>query len=665
MEKLLREIEGFVSLQTKDESNKLSEREIFLSEVYDGLSEEYDQCELALSDYDSITTDMRIDGFDLVKEDLISLYISDYGDANLREFTKHDYEQLLCKAVKFIQESKEGLYKKLDDSTEIYRLSEYIYNYSKKIHKYHIFVVTNGIRNFGDKIDLKKLAGASFIEDTIIDLDKIKELKIFEHEEIEEINANLLSDFGVKYQCVECPSDDEDKKVYLFFIDGRVLGSLYEQYGYDLLDGNVRAYLKKTQKVNKGIYETIKNEPYNFSIFNNGLSTVANSVIIDPEGNITEIKGWRIVNGGQTTATIDEALKNKIDLKNVKVAVKMTVLYEHPNDEEFIAKISECANTQNKVNKSDFSSNEKYHVELESLSRNVSVPSNIENHSFEKWFYERTKGKYDLERARKSKDIFEAEFPKKKKFDKTLLAKAVMSWEQEPFTVSLGKEKNFMTFNNRIRANSGLFKLDEEYYQDLIGSIILFKYCDKRIGLLKQGGYKANILTYVIAELSYLSNRKLNLKRFWELQEVPEALDSIIDDLAKEIYNIITNPPVGNTNVAMWCRKKECWNQIRDYDFNIKIPSVLLSENQYDFAKQTEMTSVNGKLKDVMEVTANEWGSISVWGKETELLTANERKMAFSMLKAVQQGRSLSPKQIDYAKSIFKKACENGFEMGE
>lgn len=52
-----------------------------------------------------------------------------------------------------------------------------------------------------------------------------------------------------------------------------------------------------------------------FMAYNNGISTIAESIAIDESRsngdivNITEITGWQIVNGGQTTASIYNAYK--------------------------------------------------------------------------------------------------------------------------------------------------------------------------------------------------------------------------------------------------------------------------------------------------------------------------------------------------------------------
>ena len=48
---------------------------------------------------------------------------------------------------------------------------------------------------------------------------------------------------------------------------------------------------------------------------------------------------------------------------------------QHVLEDEMVSKISEYANTQNKINKSDLLANTRFMSELERLSRNVWIPA--------------------------------------------------------------------------------------------------------------------------------------------------------------------------------------------------------------------------------------------------------------------------------------------------
>lgn len=79
----------------------------------------------------------------------------------------------------------------------------------------------------------------------------------------EDIVINL-EDFGVDgIPCLEASKGD-DYTAYLCNIPGKVLADIYNKYGGRLLEGNVRSFLTAKGKVNKGIRNTILNEPGKF-----------------------------------------------------------------------------------------------------------------------------------------------------------------------------------------------------------------------------------------------------------------------------------------------------------------------------------------------------------------------------------------------------------------
>src|SRR5207245_2348063 len=114
-------------------------------------------------------------------------------------------------------------------------------------------------------------------------------------------------------------------------------------------------------------------------------------------------------------------------------------------EEKLVPLISRFANTQTKVNASDFDANDRFHVTLEQISRQLWVP-NPGGKATSKWFYERARGSYLDEIGRQStaslKTKFKVQYPATQKLTKTLAAKYEMAWMQQPQKVSLGSEKN-------------------------------------------------------------------------------------------------------------------------------------------------------------------------------------------------------------------------------
>ena len=321
-------------------------------------------------------------------------------------------------------------------------------------------------------------------------------------------SSNLIIDLKKRYDNPLLGvriSSTKDFDIYLTSIPGRLLARIYENHKSRLLEGNVRSYLKRTQKTNSGIVKTIQNVPSEFVAYNNGLSTVASasgSEIRRISGNFFEIRilnQLQIVNGGQTTVTIYECSKDPMDLGEVIVPMKLTVLKRRENEAEMVSNISRYANTQTAIAKSDLSSNEPFYKEMEKLSRNTPCyKDNIVTSSTEYfWFFERSNGQYNTEKRviyNYSKS-FARRYPDKLKFSKKILAKAIMAYQMHPDTVCLGNEKNFVTFNEYIIENCII--PNELYYKRFIGALILWRSVDKII-LKAKLPIKAAVLPYTI-----------------------------------------------------------------------------------------------------------------------------------------------------------------------
>src|SRR5690606_24366032 len=116
---------------------------------------------------------------------------------------------------------------------------------------------------------------------------------------------------------------------------------------------------------------------------------------------IAFVKDFQIVNGGQTTASIYHTWKkDKVDISNVFVPLKLTIVKNRENFSEIVGRIAEYANTQNRVSASDLSSNKENHVIIEKLSRTIwAPPISGESHQT-RWFFERSRGQYKNERIR-------------------------------------------------------------------------------------------------------------------------------------------------------------------------------------------------------------------------------------------------------------------------
>ena len=90
------------------------------------------------------------------------------------------------------------------------------------------------------------------------------------------VNFEQLSEKAIS--CLPAFTGLNDYESYLLVMPGKLIADLYDKYGERLLEQNVRTFLQFRGKVNKGIRNTILNEPEMFFAYNNGLTATAESM---------------------------------------------------------------------------------------------------------------------------------------------------------------------------------------------------------------------------------------------------------------------------------------------------------------------------------------------------------------------------------------------------
>lgn len=107
---------------------------------------------------------------------------------------------------------------------------------------------------------------------------------------------------------------------------------IYRNKRLIILGSWLRMFLNLKGNVNKEIRYTILHEKENFFAYNNGISTTADSIeteIVNGVPLITKLNNFQIINGVQTTATLAATMiKEKVDLSNIYVQMKLTILKE-------------------------------------------------------------------------------------------------------------------------------------------------------------------------------------------------------------------------------------------------------------------------------------------------------------------------------------------------
>jgi hypothetical protein len=459
----------------------------------------------------------------------------------------------------------------LEESSHEYRLAMLLQSYISKIARVRVLVLTNAHLKIRKKVFETSQIGDLTIHTNVFDLDRYVKISTTGTDPVE---IDLLEDFSGEIPCIQASGNSAGYKSYLFAIPGPVLADIFAAYGNRLLEQNVRTYLQAKTSVDKGILKTISEEPSMFFAYNNGLTATASSVKTASRADgslaITYIKDFQIVNGGQTTASILYARDGlKYELSDVFAQVKLSVV-EEEKLEKVVPKISEYANTQNKVSLADLASNSPVQIRIERLSKEVVVPQKAGALHASKWFYERARGQYKSlfsYKTQPQRRKLEIEFPKSQLVEKTDLAKFELAFEGRPHHVSEGAQKCFYRYiTTSLKTSSDGAELNDVWFKCAMAKGILFRRLDKEVALSdwykNDKGLKAQTVAYTIAACADTfreAGQQIDLIRIWRDQEVPTALLNWMLDQARAVHRILNTPPGSVKNPGEFCKKEFCW----------------------------------------------------------------------------------------------------------
>lgn len=482
---------------------------------------------------------------------------------------KIDITKYSKQATKFYRMCKSGYFDNVEETDPGYIISEYINGYEQEIENIRVILMTN--RETTPDIPASVKIDKVMVKFDVWDLERVCQ-SLYQKKAHEDLVVRFQNKYNCPLKMIKVKQENEIYDCYIGVIPGKCLAEIYRDEGQRLIEKNVRSFLQATGKINQGIKNTLQNEPEMFMTYNNGISTTAKSIIVDEDKSddtfvvIKEVTDWQIVNGGQTTASIYNALQTGIDISSVNVQIKLTVIRDESKTEEMVGYISKYANSQNKINMSDFSANDSYHVEMERLSRKIYVP--VENgKSTQRWYYERARGQYMVDVNRQPtpslKKKFKALNPKSMCISKTVAAKCMMAWMKYPYVVSKGLETNFIEFSAMIKRGE-VPEPTEDTYISMIAKVILFKECDKLVAKQNFGGYKAQIDYYTISLLAEFFSNDISDEQIWEMQSISPELSLIIEDLIMVVWNHFMNPVVKGINITQWYKKEDCWKLLKN-----------------------------------------------------------------------------------------------------
>ncbi|MBY0243236.1 MAG: AIPR family protein [Burkholderiaceae bacterium] len=525
---------------------------------------------------------LRLSGYALSDEgDQLDLYVSLYeGCDDVTSIPDSETTRAAEQCARFLSQCVSGaLAAAMDESHDAYVLVQTVEKGYPAIDQIRIYVLTDRKAKTGN-------FQSRVIQGKTVKLEVMDIQRLFNHWQSGKPRDELVVNFGdvagAPLPCVWVGSENGEYDYAMTVLPGEVLRFLYEKYGPRILEANVRSFLSQTNAVNKGIRDTLRDQPERFMAYNNGVVIVADEAHLgratDGSPGITWLKGMQIVNGGQTMASIFFAKKKNpaVDLRPVRVPAKVIVLRraDDVTEDALIADISRYANSQSVVKGSDHYANKPYHIALEKLAMTTYCPDGLG-----RWYYERAAGSYKVMLEREAKTPAELRrlqdsMPANRKLTKTDFAKYQCAWMRMPDLVSLGGQKAFPVFMKMVMPSddSAPALPDVQAYRDMIARVIIFKSAARLINP-RFPAFKANVTAYTVSVVSLLLGDQLSLDNVWKQQGISQGLAQQIVIWSDEV-NSLLHSSAGGRMISEWAKKKECWEILRSHRYSAYSTSI-------------------------------------------------------------------------------------------
>jgi len=255
-------------------------------------------------------------------------------------------------------------------------------------------------------------------------------------------------------------------------IQAKELADMKQRFGNKLFNSNVRRFLGY-KGANKGMLLTLQNkfERPRFWYYHNGVTAVCESYTQDAKSKTIHVNGLQIVNGCQTTVTLDDGRGYYYD--DDPGPTLLLRLIRTKEDDEFLRTISQYTNTQSQVTNQDLASNDQIQKHLQNSFIGIG------------YFYERARGEWKaLSTAERAKFTLNGVERRLANGD---VAKSVMAFIGMPTEAKAKKQLQFM--HSPVGGYYDLiFDVSRQVWEYLLAYQLL-DYCEVRRGEF-QGDYR-------------------------------------------------------------------------------------------------------------------------------------------------------------------------------
>lgn len=269
-----------------------------------------------------------------------------------------------------------------------------------------------------------------------------------------------------------------------------------------VFESNIRQWMQFKTTVNKGLRETLQDNPNKFFFYNNGITIVV-SDFEEIGDNVIKLYAPQIVNGAQTSNSILDHSKRT---KNMEGSITVTII--KADDEQEQNNITKYRNSQNSVRGKDLVSLMDFHKSIKSQLKNYGYFYEIQAGSFDA----KTKSKQCEHKGDSTYNKYLPENHKKVIVAKDAIQALVAGIEQRP-TEAYSSPAQFLPRGSKYDDvfNENL----KDDYKLLLYPYLVKEYAKKILKYGKQGGHKTkrySTLFYVAVYFRILYTKILESK---------------------------------------------------------------------------------------------------------------------------------------------------------
>ncbi len=626
---------------------------------------------------------LRVDGYEYLSDlSLLTLYVCEYAqDETIQSLNQSTIDQLFKNTKRFFEKSLGYTFvESLEETDDGYETADFILVNQKEIEQVKVVIVTN--KQLSARIKNIETDEDDFFAEIPTSLDIWDIQRFYDNERThgaaEAIEIDLVEDFGRGIPALPAHVESSQYRSFLCVLPGDILAGLYKKYGARLLEANVRSFLQFRGKVNRGMRATLQKEPEMFFAYNNGITAIAEDCVLDENNNIVIIKNLQIVNGGQTTASLfSSKSKNDVDLSKVFVQTKLSIV-DSDIAEEIVPNISKYANTQNKVNESDFFSNHPFHRRMQDKSRRILAPMLQGATRQTKWFYERARGQYQDEigkRTAAEKIAFQLEYPKSQMLTKTDLAKTAIIFEGSPHHAVKGVQIAFKYFAENVQKEweDHDNRFNDVFYKVIISKQIMFKECRFLVMEKVSGTAIQPTIAYTLYMLNMLADKishGIDFQKIWDKQKLDNTTISQLGEIIKYVSEFFESQVEGveGRSVRTFAMNKGCIksfneriNQLGEDFLDNDYRDILRFDDQDAGTNEGNLDNEVELLRKFASIRSNVWRGAILFAQSGGEFTETEISLLGVFPNYLRGGRQPTFRQLKTINKILAKLEDEGF----